>query len=52
MRHRRAVLAAELELVVARGSRNDRRAHECAQLDGGEADAAGGAQHDQALTRL
>jgi hypothetical protein len=50
--HRRPVFAAQLELVVARGSRDDGRAHEGAELDRGETDTAGGAQHHKCLAGL
>ena len=48
----RARLARCRELGLARGAGDHARAHELADLDGGEADAAGGAENQQRLARL
>ena len=46
------VLAAQGELVLARGGRDDARAHDLADLHRGESDATGGAEHQQRLPAL
>src|SRR6185295_16954709 len=48
----RAVGAGERHLLVGRGAGDDARAHLAADLDGGEPDAAGSAEHRQRLARL
>ncbi len=46
------MLAGKCELLVRRGAGDDARAHDLADLDGGEPGAAGGAEHDQRLAGL